>query len=96
MTTALTIYDPSFAAAQRERARWAIPGDAVLAMAVAVNEGFEALAAATRLAGGPEPDAEKLLVTLRYLYSRLDTLHEIALAVAGEQPEAPRGNSRLH
>lgn len=88
-------------------ARWSIPADAMLAVARLLNEAFDGVIVATKIATGDAPrwvaeegegalGPDRLAVSLHYIFSRLNALHEVALAVAMEQPEVPRGHLRLH
>lgn len=66
-----------------DSARYIIPGDVLLLLAVSVRQAFDALSAAA-LAKQHE-DETALVVALQYLHARLDTIHQSLLAVAGEQ-----------
>lgn len=72
--------------------RYTVPGDVVLALAVAVNEAFDGLRLAALASG--ESDHTAVQTTLRYLYTRLETIHETLLAVVGEHDRSDDGSTR--
>jgi len=73
--------------------RYVVPGDIVVAVAVALSHAFDALRMAA--VASAEDNGEAVAVSLRYLHGRLDTIHEAVVAVVSAHPEeVPHGSHR--
>ena len=72
--------------------RYTVPGDVVLFLAVSVSEAFDGLKLAALAIG--EEDHAATHTSLRYLYSRLDVIHEALLAIVGEHEGSEDGSPR--
>lgn len=72
--------------------RYLVPGDVVLAMAVATQRSFEALRLAALASA--EGDAAAVVVTLKVLHQQLGLVYEALAAVVTEQEETVNGSPR--
>lgn len=76
--------------------RYLVPGDVMLALAITVNQSFEALRLAALAARDGDGNGDAMIAPLQYLHGRLSLLHESLLAIVDEQRtplEVPHGSA---